>query len=193
MSRAVAAALIAASALFARPVLAVEREQQLGVDFGGSMLIVSGKSSPDVGGVAGIHWTYGLSDALNLMAEADWSLVALNETQKASTTGTRPSWAANADVGIGYVFDVLRWVPYAGVLVGGYDLSGGTIPGTKFLLGVAIAIGCDYRFDRTLAVGIALRQHMLTDPSTWAAGDIASSTYPSFTQAFARLEYTWGW
>ncbi len=183
MSRAVAAALIAASALFVRPVLAVEREQQLGVDLGGSMLIVSGKSSPDIGGVAGVHWTYGLSDALNLMAEADWSLVALNETKCAGTPPSRPSWTANADVGIGYVFDVLRWVPYAGLLVGGYDLSGGTIAGSRLLVGAAIAIGCDYRFGRTLAAGIALRQHMLSD----------ASTYPSFTQAFARLEYTWGW
>jgi|SRR5580658_163016 hypothetical protein len=183
MSRSVAAALFVASAALARPALAVEREQQLGADLGGSMLIVSGKGAPDVGGTVGVHWTYGLSDALNLMAEAEWSLVALAETQGGSGPGTHPSWAANADVGVGYVFDVLRWVPYAGVLVGGYDLSGGTIPGSRILLGAAIAVGCDYRFDRTLAVGIALRQHMLTDPST----------YPSFTQAFARLEYTWGW
>jgi len=180
MTRAVAAALVVTSAAFARPVFAVEREQQLGADLGGSMLIVSGKNAPDVGGVAGVHWTYGISDALNLMAEADWSLVALRET---GTPPIRPSWAANADIGVGYVFDVRRWVPYAGVLVGGYDLSGGTIPGTKVLVGAAIALGCDYRFGRSLAAGIALRQHMLSD----------ASTYPSFTQAFARVEYTWGW
>jgi hypothetical protein len=183
MNRAVAVALVVLSAALARPALAVEREQQLGVDLGGSMLIVSGKSAPDVGGVAGVHWTYGLSDALNLMAEAEWSLLALRETQGGTGPGTRPSWAANADVGVGYVFDVLQWVPYGGLLVGGYDLSGGTIPGSKILLGAAIAVGCDYRLDRTLAIGIALRQHMLTD----------ASTYPSFTQAFARLEYTFGW
>jgi hypothetical protein len=180
MTRAVAAALVVASAVFVRPAFAVEREQQLGADLGGSMLIVSGKNAPDVGGMAGVHWTYGISDALNLMVEADWSLVALHET---GTPPIRPSWAANADIGLGYVFDVLRWVPYAGVLVGGYDLSGGTIPGTKVLVGAAIALGCDYRFGRSLAAGIALRQHMLSD----------ASTYPSFTQAFARVEYTWGW
>lgn len=183
MTRAVAAALVVASVVFARPVFAVEREQQLGADLGGSMLIVSGKNAPDVGGLVGTHWTYGISDALNLMVEAQWSLVALNEKPSASTPPIRPLWAANADVGVGYVFDVLRWVPYAGVLAGGYDLSGGTIAGSKILLGAAIAIGCDYRFGRTLAAGIALRQHMLSD----------ASTYPSFTQAFARLEYTWGW
>lgn len=182
MRRSVAAALVVASAMIARPLLAVEREHQLGVDLGGSMLVVSGKGTPDVGGTAGAHWTYGLSDAFNLMVEAEWSLLALRETEGAKL-GTRPSWAANADIGVGYVFDVLRWVPYAGVLVGGYDLSGGTIAGEKLLLGAAIAIGCDYRFGRTLVAGVALRQHMLTD----------TSTYPSFTQAFARVEYSWGW
>jgi len=182
MSRVVAAAIVVASGMLARQALAVERENQVGADLGGSMLIVSGKSAPDVGGVAGVHWTYGLSDAFNLMAEADWSLLALKETQSGSP-GTRPSWAANANIGVSYVFDVLRWIPYAGVLVGGYDLSGGTIAGMKLLPGAAIAIGFDYRFDRSFAAGFALRQHMLTD----------ASTYPSFTQAFARVEYCWGW
>jgi len=181
--RAFATAIALASAGLVRPALAVEREQQLGADLGGAMLVVSGKSTPDVGGVAGVHFAYGLSDAFNLMAEAEWSLVALHETGGASTLRTRPTWAANADVGVGYVFDVLRWVPYAGVLVGGYDLSGGTIAGTRLLLGAVIALGCDYRLDRALSVGVALRQHMLSD----------TSTYPSFTQAFARVEYSWGW
>jgi hypothetical protein len=184
MSRGAGAALILACGAFAPPALAVERESQLGADIGGSMLVVSGKSAPEMGGVAGIHWTYGLSDAFNLMAEGDWSLLALNETQGRGSPGTHPSWAANADVGIAYVFDVLRWIPYGGVLVGGYDLSGGTISGMKLLPGVAIAVGVDYRFGRTLAAGFALRQHMLATDS---------STYPSFTQALARLEYTWGW
>jgi len=182
MSRAAIAALALASAVFAPEALAAEREHQIGADLGGSMLVVSGKNTPDVGGVAGVHWTYGLTDAFNLMAEGAWSLLALNETQSGKS-GTRPSWAANADVGVAYVFDVLQWVPYAGVLVGGYDLSGGTIAGMKILPGAAIALGFDYRFGRGLLAGVALRQHMLTD----------TSTYPSFTQAFARVEYAWGW
>ena len=43
----------------------------------------------------------------------------------------RPWWEAinpgsltNVDVGVAYVFDVLQWVPYAGLLVGGYGLAG---------------------------------------------------------------------
>jgi hypothetical protein len=178
---AAAGAWTAVAILFSAPAHAVEREHQLGADLGGSMLIVSGKNQPDVGGIVGVHWTYGLSDAFNLMAEGQWSLVALDESPKAGPV--RPSWVGNVDVGVSYVFDVLQWVPYAGVLVGGYDLSGGTIPGLKLLAGAVLAFGVDYRFTRSLLGGVALRQHMLTD----------ASVYPSFTQAFLRAEYAWGW
>ena len=48
----------------------------------------------------------------------------------------------------------------------------------------ALAIGVDYRFDRSWAAGIVLRQHMLfTD----------ASVFPSFTQGLLRVGYTWGW
>jgi hypothetical protein len=178
------ATLGVAAAAVARPALAVERENHVGVDLGASILVVHDKSSPDVGGGAAAHWTYGLTDALNLMVEGGWSLLALGEkVQGESTPRTRPTWGANADVGVAYVFDVLRWVPYVGLLGGGYALAGGTIQGTKWLAGGVIALGVDYRFNRSLAAGVAVRQHMLTEPGT----------YPSFTQTFARLEYTWGW
>ena len=94
-----------------------------------------------------------------------------------------PTWAANANVGITYVFDVMQWVPYAGLLIGGYGIGGRDVGSPKFLPGAAVALGVDYRFSHDVAIGVALREHMLTEPST----------YPSFIQAFARIEYTWGW
>jgi hypothetical protein len=171
-------------ATLASPARAVEREHHVGVDLGASMLVVNDKSSPDLGPMVGAHWTYGLTDAFNLMAEGSWSLLALNEKIDGKTTPlTRPEWGATGDVGVAYVFDVLRWVPYAGLLVGGYALGGGTIQGTRVLAGAEIEVGLDYRFNRSLCAGVAARQHMLTD----------ANTYPSFTQLFAQLEYTWGW
>jgi hypothetical protein len=162
---------------------AVERESHVGVDAGGAMLVMSDKT--DVGAGIGGHWTYGLSDAFNLMAEAAWSQVALGEHAAGpSTPRTRPAGVVDATVGVGYVFDVLRWVPYAGALVGGYALTGGTLPETKIRAGAAIALGLDYRFGRSWAAGVAFRQHFLVT-------DL--STYPSFMQLFARFEYTWGW
>jgi Outer membrane protein beta-barrel domain len=162
---------------------AVEREHHLGIDAGGAMLVMSDKT--DVGGALGAHWTYGLTDAFNLMVEAAWSPVALGEkAQGASTPKTRPSSLTDAGVGVGYVLDVLQWVPYAAVLLGGYALTGGTLDGAKILPGASVGLGLDYRFGRSWAAGVAFRQHMLVTEM---------STYPSFTQLFARAEYTWGW
>lgn len=163
---------------------AVEREHQLGVDAGGSMLSIHDKSTPDVGSTLGLHYTYGLTDAFNLMAEGAWSLVAANQQlDHPDTPHTRPADVYNIDVGLGYVLDVLQWVPYGGILVGGYAMQGGTVDGVKLLPGAELALGLDYRFNRSWAAGVAFRQHFLSDVAT----------YPSFTQAFARLEYTWGW
>ncbi|HEX4449026.1 MAG TPA: outer membrane beta-barrel protein [Polyangiaceae bacterium] len=181
---AVAAAVAIASIAGAAPARAVEHEHHIGVDLGGGLLVIGDKSTNDLGGSFMAHYTYGLTDAFDLMVEAQYSLVALGQTADGPhTPHDYPSWIANANVGIGYVFDVLTWVPYAGLLVGGYDLSGGTIAGMKFLPGAELALGLDYRVTPSLAIGLAGRQHLLSE----------TKTYPSFTQLFARVEYIWGW
>jgi hypothetical protein len=173
-----------ASAALSSPAWAVEHEHHLGVDVGGSMLVIGDKSTNDLGGTTMVHYTYGLSDAFDLMFEGAYSLVALGQTADGpKTPQTYPASVANANVGIGYVFDVLTWVPYAGILVGGYGLSGGTIPGMKLMPGVEIALGLDYRVGPSVSVGVAARQHLLSE----------TDTYPSFTQLLARIEYVWGW
>ncbi len=178
-----AASLVLAGVSMACPAGAVEREHHVGVDLGVAILSMPDKT--DVGAGVGGHWTYGLSDAFNLMVEGGWSLIAPGESLvSAATPKTRPASAANAGVGVAYVLDVLRWVPYGGVLLGGYALMGGTLDSTRWIPGGALALGLDYRFDRSFAAGVAFRQHLL-------ATDTA--TYPSFTQVFARIEYTWGW
>ncbi len=158
---------------------AVEREHALALGVGPVLLDVAGKGSADVGGGAAVGYTYGLSDAFNLMAEASWALVALNETAE-----NAPTNAASLEVGVGYVFDVVRWVPYAGLLAGGCALNGGGIHDVKLLPQAIAALGFDYRFDRTWSAGLALHQYFFfTD----------AGTYPSYSQAFARVEYSWGW
>jgi hypothetical protein len=157
---------------------AVEHEHALSLGAGLSILDVSSKGSADVGAGGAVGYTYGLSDAFNLMAEGSWSLVSLNETAANS-----PSMVSSLNVGVGYVFDVIRWVPYAGLLAGGCVLSGGGVGGLKFLPDAAVALGFDYRFDRTWSAGLALRQYFFTD----------AGTYPSYSQAFARVSYVWGW
>ena len=174
---------IAAMILVARPALAVEREHHLGVDVGGTMLSVSDKGSVDLGPMAGAHWTYGVTDAFNLMLEGSWSLLSTSEARGKDIPHTRPTWEAHGSAGVAYVFDVLTWVPYVGLLVGGYVLGGGTLDTTKYLYGFSLAAGVDYRLSRSFSAGISARQHMMSDPST----------YPEFTQLFATAAYTWGW
>lgn len=177
---------VAAVVLAAGTASAVEREHAVGVDVGGTMLSVADKSSPDVGGGAGLHYTYGITDAFNLVASAGWSLVALNEKlwDPSTTPHTRPTNLTMGNVGLAYVLDVLRWVPWGAAELGGYGLQGGTIDGFKLLPGAAIALGLDYRLDRSWSLGVEARQHFLFTQM---------STYPSLTQLFARFEYVWGW
>lgn len=159
---------------------AVEREHHLGGDLGGGALVASGHAEP--GGAVAVHWAYGLNDMFNLMVEGSTSLMGLGTPQ--DPTHTRPNWAANAGVGVGYVFDVSRWVPYVGVLAGGCVLWGGAVSRAKVLPDAVLALGLDYRLTRSFAVGVSFRQHMLVTEM---------ATYPSFTQVFARAEYTLGW
>lgn len=180
--RAAAAALALATFVFAAPAAAVEREVAAGVNLGGAMLVQSGRSTPDIGPAAGLHLTYGLSDAFNLLVEGGWALLQPSTPHGASVPKTLPAWGANVDVGVAYVLDVFQWVPYVGLLVGGYDFAGGTIPGSKPYVGAAIALGLDYRVRPRWTVGVAVRTHMVTD----------TTAYPFLGQAFARLEYVWG-
>ena len=103
----------------------MEREHAIGVNAGGAILMVADKSSPDIGGSIGVHYTYGLSDAFNLVANAGWSLIALSEKlTDPSTPHTRPTNVTNVNAGVAYVLDVLEWVPWGAVEAGGYALQG---------------------------------------------------------------------
>jgi len=170
--------------LLVAPAHAVERESHLGFGGGLSILSVADKSSTDVGGGLGVFYTYGLTDQWNLLVQGGISLVSTSEPADANTPRTRPYTVSNLSAGIGYVFDVLSWVPYVGVLAGGYMMNGGTIDGAHFLPGASVALGLDYKLNRKLAVGIAGRQHFFFTEM---------STYPSFTDVFAKVEYSWGW
>ncbi len=167
MRRGAAAAFtaFATSALaLARPAHAVEREHRIGVGVGPSLLVASGQTNLGVGVDA--HYVYGISDAFNLMVEGSWANVTFRGESDAPRT--RPNWLATGDVGASYVFDVLRWVPYVGVLVGGTTLSGGPLGRTKILPDLEIAAGLDYRIDRSWSVGVEAREHMqFTEMSTY--------------------------
>ena len=163
---------------------AVEREHHIGLDAGLSMLKIDDKSTMSVCCGVGGHYAYGLTDAFNFMAEGAFSVVSLKEDMTDKTPHTRPTTLSHVAAGVAYVLDVLTYVPYAGLLVGGYALGGGTLDSTLYLPGFEIALGLDYKLSRQWSVGFAVRQ---------TAFLAKTSTYPSYTNAFMRFEYVWGW
>jgi hypothetical protein len=168
----------------AREAGAVEYQHHVGLGPELGILKVDDKSTLSIGGGLALHYAYGLTDQLNLVVEAGGSIVAANQEQDApETPRTRPAEIDHAGVGVGYVIDVIRWVPYVGALATGYRLSGGTLENALVIPGVQLAAGLDYQLTRSWAVGVALRQHMLLTKL---------STYPTYTTGVLRLEYMWG-
>jgi hypothetical protein len=177
-------ALLAAVLAFAltREAGAVEQEHHLGVDLGVGMLTISDQSTPDIGAGVGLHYTYGLTDQFNLISEVQYSRVAFNAISQADPP-THPANVGNADVGVAYVLDVMRWVPYFGGLAGAYVLDGGTIPGNLVLPGAELAVGMGYLLTPVWSLGIEASEHFLfTD----------MSLYTSFTNVVVRVEFIWG-
>jgi hypothetical protein len=156
---------------------AVEREHEIGLDLGLPLLVVQGSSTNNLSGASlGLHYGYGISDAILLVADAGTSPLFFGTSPLASIS--------QADVGLGYVLDVIRWIPWGAIEGGGYAVTGKQLGGTQVLPGFALAFGLDYRFDRRWSAGIEVKEHMLVTDT---------STLPSYTQMLLRAGYTWGW
>jgi hypothetical protein len=180
----IAALALAGAVLASTEARATEKEHHLGGDLGLSLLSIQDKSTVDLGAGVGAHYAYGLSDQFNFLAELNGSIVALGSQGDDKTPRTRPTTLSTAGVGVSYVLDITQWVPYFGVLAGAGLMTGGTLDAALVLPDAQVAVGLDYRINHDWAVGIAGRQHFFfTD----------MNNYPSYTNVFARFEYTWGW
>lgn len=189
MTRRVRASFIAAAAFaaafgVASAASAVEHQHHLGVGGGIALLKIDDKSTMSVGGSGRLHYAYGLSDAFNFVAEGAYGIVALDEEKGPTIPATRPASLGHVGAGATYVLDVIQWVPYVGALGTGYMLNGGSLDKARGVFGVALAAGLDYQVSRSFAVGGAVRQHLMLT---------AMSTYPTFTEAYLRVEFMWGW
>ena len=177
-------ALFVAFALAPRAAHALENEQKVGLFGGYSTLAVSDKDTNESGAGVGLAYTYGLSDAFNMVIEGSESIVALDQKLDQPTTPhTRPAALGALGAGIVYTLDIVRLVPYGGVLAGGYWLTGGTLDHARPELGFQLAGGLDYKLTLKWSVGAGVRMHFfVTD----------SDTYSSFLQVFGKVEYAWG-
>ena len=156
---------------------AYERQQHLGFDASGAYMTTSGTGK--LGIDLGLHYTYGLTDAFNFVADVGWAGFTSSDA-----TGPQPSTIAYGGVGVLYVFDVLRWVPYAGGIIGPAYFAGGAVPSNFVTPDLQLAAGLDYSFNREWSAGVAYRQHLFF---------AKTSDYPEYTSLGLRVEYVWGW
>jgi hypothetical protein len=166
----------------AEPAQAYERQQHAGVNLGGALMTTNGGGTP-FGYNLGLHYTYGLWDAVNLVIEADVTGFPLG-TPPAKSPPPEPGFVATGGAGLMYVFDVLRWVPYAGGIIGPAYFGGGFLRGGFVTPDLQLGAGLDYELTRSWTVGVAYRQHMFF---------AKMSDYPEFTTLGLRVEYVWGW
>jgi hypothetical protein len=163
---------------------ASERQHHLGLAPVGSLVKVRNHNvSTGIGATA--LYTYGLTDQLNLMAEASHSFLGLGQGGDTPAPPLiRPGFLSTGAVGVSYVLDVLRWVPYAGILGSGNVMGGGTLPTAFFAPGAQVAAGLDYQFSRHLVAGVGFRQHFLLTKL---------KDYPSYSSLFVKIEWQWGY
>ena len=197
---ALAAATFSALALLAPAQShAFERQWHAGASFGYTALMGSHATLHGLGG--GLHLTYGLTDALNLMAEVNVSnhFTRLGDPpvgEDGKPTGAAAvqlpaTLLASGAVGVGYVFDVLQWVPYVGGLVGATDVvtlgaeCGKTVdtPCNSPRLNLQVPFGLDYSISRSFAVGVGGRYQML----------IGGAGLSHVLTGLLRAEYVWGY
>ncbi len=128
------------------------------------------------GVVAAVHGAYGLSDVFDLRLQLSASRHAPRGKDPASPSVT----LGQASVGVAYKLDVIEWVPYFGVRVGGLLFNQGPVPGyDRFSPTIGGMAGVDYAFSRNFGAGAELAQDLVLPEG-------------SVTVALARLEYRWG-
>ena len=177
MRRVVCFVLVVGLMVISHRVHAFERQWHAGIDFGYAGVTWRDQFRKGLGG--GLHGAYGLTDAYNLLLEVGASTHFVDSEDCEGCPNLRTGHAA---MGMAYTLDVISWVPYMGLLVGGYRFWGAE-QAAEFKLGFQGALGCDYRPSRSWAVGLQARYHTFSDAPFTA----------NYLTVFARFELLWGW
>jgi len=75
------------------------------------------------------------------------------------TSRARDPPGHHAAFGVGYVIDVLQWVPYILAHSGAYRLAGGTLRDPLIVPGLSLGGGLDYQVSPSIAIGVGVREH----------------------------------
>lgn len=171
---ALAAALVA---MFTAPCESHAFERQWKAGLAGGYALAGYEGVEASGFAAGIHATYGLTDAFNLRVHSDLSAFELPEPQTSAVF-----W--NTGVGAEYVLDILTWVPYLGATVGptAMFVQDGA---TRIHLGLEGIAGLGYQLSRSVTIGAEFRYRALV------FGDPTESPTHNLL-ALGKLEHAWG-
>jgi hypothetical protein len=164
---------------------AIENQQHLGLAPALGILSIDKKSTASVGAGGALHYALGLTDQWNLTVGVSSVEVAANQKQDFTySPHNRPAAVHQLGVGVAYVIDILRYVPWIGIDGGVSVLTGGTLEQTLILPDVSAGVGLDYQISRTLAVGVTGREHFMVSKL---------DTYPQYLTAMLRFEVMWGY
>ncbi|MBI2393569.1 MAG: hypothetical protein HYV09_28585 [Deltaproteobacteria bacterium] len=165
--------------LSAEPSRAAEGVKRIGVQAGFAGMSSEGKFA-GYGGALSAGWS--ITDAWTL------GIIAAASSNQVAAKGGR-SLVLSQAVGVSYALDIIQIVPYFGVYVGAYELTGGGLQGTQVKPGAQLAFGLDWVHSRTFTFGLELKAHALP-------GDFLrqpDNPTPFYATTFLKAEYTWGW
>jgi len=154
-------------ALLAGPARADDGESALSLSAGYASFAIPEHEPP--GGALGLELEHGLSDVFWLRAAASGGIYGADGG---------PSYAAQGTIGITYVVDVVKYVPYLHAGIGGVGIFGGALD--RQLHPVAeLGAGLDILARRDLSWGPWLRLASFLDDSEFVSGGL-------------RLSWRWG-
>jgi hypothetical protein len=162
-------AVLLAIGLQASPALAGEDDRSLSVGLGYGRFSVPDDIAPH-GGVLSFDYEHGFADALSFHASAGGGYYPVGDGA--------PGYGAQASLGLTYLFDVVRYVPYIRLGLGGIVLRAEELDTDVSPL-LELGIGMDVLHSRSWSYGIAARfESFIVDTSFFTAG--------------VRVSYRWG-
>lgn len=169
----------------ARPGLADEKEFVLSLQPGFSMIHIGDQTA--WGGGGGLDLSYGVTDAFAVRVTGAFSAQQIDALTMNNTV-VNPAGtvlAYHAGVGVTYIVDILRVVPFIDFSLGLLGTRRPTATGDQWSneFGIEIGIGVDYLITRRIAIGAVVRYHAFLT---------ALATIPVYLYAGPRIAFHFG-
>jgi hypothetical protein len=162
------------------PLAAHGFEHQWSLGVGPSLLAYSGDSGALMPGLS-LHLVYGLSDTFDVRLQLAEATVLGSDVPRRSL--------GYAESLLAYKLDVLEWIPWAALGLGGFQASGGAQGRERDSIQPAVGLwfGLDYALNRQWGMGACVGLH------SWAADSTRVSPRYAATNYGLHVERRFGW